>query len=156
MTLDELIDEQNRIAAKLQELTDDPEATEDGSGNLRDTLIKRWREIEPERAKLTEELEQLNIIKRQAAADANTENGDGGGPPVARYGPRGPEFMQRKDPLADREETRGYTILPGADLIARASTLVEQHDRRHLLPGHRGEQATQSAQLPSIARHMLL
>src|SRR5262249_41186280 len=124
---------------------------------LRDTLIHRWEEIEPERKKLTEDLERLNVIKRRAEQDtANTESGDGGGPLVSRYGARSPEFMQRKDPLAGREETRGYTILPGSDLVSRASTLIEQHDRRGLLPEHRGEQATRAAMAPSIARHMLL
>src|SRR5215510_5934763 len=156
-TLDELIDEQNRIAAELQRMTDDPDATEEGAGNLRDTLIKRWQEIEPERSKLTDDLERLNIIRKRALEDAaNTEPGDGGAPAVTRYGARSPEFMQRKDPLAGREETRGYTILPGSDLVSRASTLIEQHDRRGLLPEHRGEQATRAAMAPSIARHMLL
>jgi hypothetical protein len=155
-TLNELIDEQNRIARKLQDLADDPDATEEGDGNLRDTLIHRWEEIEPQRKKLTEELERLNVIKRRAAEDsANTESGDGGGgPQVSRYG-QGPEFMQRRDPLADREASRDYTLLSGGDLVARASTLVEQHDRRQWLPG-RGEAATRAAQAPSIARHMLM
>ena len=40
-------------------------------------------------------------------------------------------------------------------MIARASSLIELHDRRHWLPGC-GEQATRSAQVPSIARHMLM
>jgi len=155
-TLDELIDEQNRIAAELQRMADDPDATEEGSGNLRDTLINRWEEIEPQRKKLTTELERLNVIKRRAAEDAtNLEPGDGGQPQpaVSRFG-SGPEFLQRRDPLGDRDESRNFTMLTGNDLIARASTLVEQHDRRQLLPG-RGEQATRAAQAPAIARHML-
>jgi hypothetical protein len=154
-TLDELIDEQNRIAAELTRMADDPDATEEGAGNLRDTLVRRWEEIEPERKKLTSDLEKLNIIKRQAAVDANVESGDGGQPAVTRYGPRSPEFMQRKDPLAGREETRDYTFLSRSDVVARASTLVEMHDKRGLLPG-RGETVTRVAQAPSIARHMLM
>lgn len=161
-TLDEIIDEQNRIESELSRMRDDPDATEDGQGNLRDTLIKRWHEQEGERKKLTADLERLNVIFRAAQERANTEPGDGGGNGnVSRFGPSGPEFMQRKDPLADREQTRDYTFLPAADVIARASNLVETHDRRGLLGDtrssvNRGEQAARSAQSPAIARHMLL
>src|SRR5215813_491340 len=116
-TLDDLIDEQNRIAEHLQRMADNPDTTEDDSGNLRDTLIKRWEEIEPERKKLTAELEKLNLIRKRAAEDAsNVEAGDGGQPQVSRFAGGGPEFMQRRDPLADRDASRDYTLLSGGDL----------------------------------------
>lgn len=156
-TLDDIKDEQNRIETELSRMRDDPEATEDAQGNLRDTLIKRWHELEPVREQLTADLEKLNVIFRTAQDRSNTEPGDGGGNGQAsRFGDRGPEFMQRKDPLADREQTRDYTLLPAGDLIARAQNLVETHARRGLMPDRRGETATHSAQAPAIARHMLM
>lgn len=152
-TLDDLVDEQNRIASELQRMADDPEATEDGQGNLRDTLIQRWEEIEPERKRLTAQLEKLNIIKRQAQHDANLESGDGGGTPWTG-GNRGPEFMQRMDPFADMDAIREGRVR-GDEMVARAQNMLEADDKRHLLPGDRGETASHKAQSPSIARHML-
>jgi HK97 family phage major capsid protein len=148
-TLDELIDEQNRIAAELQRMAEDPEATEDSAGNLRDTLIRRWEEIEPERTRLTEQLEKLNIIRRTAQGDASREPGDGA---AAR---RGPEFMQRLDPFADLQAVRENRVRDG-DMIARAQNVIEAHDRRGLLLGDRGDECARKANQPQIARHMLL
>jgi len=155
-TLQDIIDEQTRIAAQLQRMNDNPDTTEDADADLRDTLIARWKELEPRREKLVADMDDIQAITRAAADPANRENGDGGGTVARMTGSRGPEFMVLKDPLADREETQDYKFLPGPDVIARASTLVELHDKKGWLIGGRGEQATHSAQMPSIARHMLL
>jgi HK97 family phage major capsid protein len=159
--LQDLITEQTRIAAQLQRMNDNPDTTEDADADLRDTLIARWKELEPRREKLVKDMDDIKQITRAATDPANVENGDGGGNVQRMTGSRGPEFMVRRDPLADREETQDYKFLSGSDVIARASTLVEQHDKKKWLydarPGvSRGEAATQSAQAPSIARHMLL
>lgn len=155
-TLDDLIDEQNRIASELARMTDDPDATEDTVGNLRDTLIQRWEEIEPERKRLTDQLEKLNIIRRAAQHDANRESGDGGGTPTTwGGGGKGPEFMQRLDPFADLDAVRNNLVRAG-DMIARAQNVIETHDKRGLLPDDRGEQCARLANQPNIARHMLL
>jgi HK97 family phage major capsid protein len=155
-TLDDLVDEQNRIAAELARMADDPDATEESTGNLRDTLIRRWEEIEPERERLTGQLEKLNIIRRAAAHDVNREAGDASAPATTwGGGGRGPEFMQRLDPFADMEAVRDNRVR-GGDLIARAQHVIESHDRRGLLFGDRGEECTRKAQQPQIARHMLL
>jgi HK97 family phage major capsid protein len=153
-TLDELVKEQTDIAAELSRMAEDPEATEESVGNLRDTLIQRWEQIEPERKRLTEQLEKLNIIKRAAQADVNRENGDGGGE-ASRWDGKGPEFMRRLDPFADLEAVRENRVR-GNDLIARAQNVVEAHDRRGLLFGDRGEESARKAQQPQIARHMLM
>ena len=155
-TLDDLIDEQNVIRSELTALDESPDTTEEDHGDLRDTLIKRWKDLEERKAPLITRMEDLNLIKRMAGGEpANREHGDGGQP--NRWGGgRGPELMQRKDPLADRSETKDFTLLSRGDVIARASTLVEQHAKRGLLPGGRGDAATYVAQAPGIARHMLL
>ena len=154
-TLDDLVDEQNRIAAELARMADDPDATEDTDGNLRDTLIRRWEEIEPERERLTGQLEKLNIIKRAAAHEANREDGDAGGRNTWGGGGRGPEFLQRLDPFADMTAVRENRVRDN-DLIARAQNVIESHDRRGLLFDERGENATRISQQPQIARHMLM
>jgi HK97 family phage major capsid protein len=154
-TLDDLIDEQNVIRSELTALDESPDTTEEDHGDLRDTLIKRWKDLEQRKAPLITRMEDLNLIKRMSGEAANREPGDGGQP--SRWGGgRGPELMQRKDPLEGRGETKDYTLLSRSDVIARASTLVEQHARRGMLPGNRGEAATFVAQAPAIARHMLL
>jgi HK97 family phage major capsid protein len=156
-TLQEIIDEQTRVAAQLQRMNDNPDTTEDDDGDLRDTLIARWKELEPKREKLVKDMDDVKAITRAANDPANRESGDGGDPAVRRMtGSRGPEFMVRKDPLADREETKDYTFLSRSDVVARAATLVEQHDKRGWLTDNRGEAANRSAQAPSIARHMLM
>src|SRR5881392_1006853 len=48
-------------------------------------------------------------------------------------------------------------MITASDAVARASTVIETHDKRGMLPAHRGEAATRSAQdNPAIARHILL
>ena len=153
-TLDEIIDEQNRIHEELERMASDESTTEEADGGIRDTLVARWKGLDADREKIVARMEELNLIRRASAEHASREAGDGGGATWA--GSRGPEFMARRDPLAGREESKDYTFLPASDVIARASSLVELHDKRGLLPDHRGEQATRVAQTPGIARHMLM
>jgi HK97 family phage major capsid protein len=153
-TLKEIVDEQTRIADKLQQLNDDPQTTEDADGNLRDTLVARWKELEPEREKLTGFMEDMRMIQRAAAQPQNLENGDGGGED-GRWVGKSPEFMRRRDPFDNLDDIR-RGMVQGSDLVSRAMNVIEIHDKRGLLPEHRGEKATQSAQSPPIARHMLL
>src|SRR5262249_21472009 len=96
-TLDELIAEQNVIRQELAALDDNDETTEEDHGDLRDTLIQNWKALEKRKEPLIKRMEDLRLIKRAAEDSANRESGDGGQP----FGARGPEFMQRKDPLAD-------------------------------------------------------
>jgi HK97 family phage major capsid protein len=154
-TLDDLLDEQNVIRAELAQLDDNPDTTEEDHGDLRDTLIKRWKDLEKRKEPLIARMEDLKLIRRMADDPRNGEAGDAAAPAV-RFGGRAPEFMQKRDPLAERAESKDYTLLSRSDVIARASTLVEQHAKRGLLPGDRGEAATHVAQAPGIARHMLL
>src|SRR4249920_259166 len=159
-TLKELTDEQVRIAAKLEEMNQNPDTTEDSDGNLRDTLIARWKEIEPEREKLTAAMDDMAMITRAAQAaqnPANRENGDGGGTgQVARtWNGDTPQFMRKTDPFADIDQVQ-RNLVPGSEMVSRAVTAIEMHDKRGLLPGHRGEEATRKAQgRPDIARYML-
>ena len=152
MTLDEIIDEQNTIHAELERMAADDTTTEDEDGGVRDTLVARWKDLDGQREKIVARMEELNIIRKKSQENGNTENGDGGG---SWHGGQSPQFMARRDPLAGLESERDYTMLSRADTIARASSLIEVHDKRGWLPG-RGEVVTRAAQAPSVARHMLM
>jgi HK97 family phage major capsid protein len=153
-TLDEIIDEQNTIHEELERMAADDSTTEEADGGIRDTLVKRWKDLDKDREKIVARMEELQLIRKASQDRANTEPGDGGGGGQWGGG-QSPQFMQRRDPLAGREESKDYTMLPRSDVIARASSLIELHDKRGWLPG-RGDVATRSAQAPSIARHMLM
>jgi HK97 family phage major capsid protein len=63
--------------------------------------------------------------------------------------------MQRLDPFADMDAVRDNRVRSG-DLIARAQTVIESHEKRGLLFDDRGEQCARMANQPQIARHMLM
>lgn len=147
-TLKDLLDEQARIKADLQRMEQDETVTEEDSGDLRDTLVARWEELDAKAKPIIERMERVRGITRAAADPANREEGDA----AAR---RAPEFMQRLDPFADMDAVRDGRVRR-ADLIARAQNVIEMHDRRRLLPGDRGDTAAERAQRPDIARHVLL
>ena len=152
-TLDEIIDEQNKIHEELERMASDESTTEDADGGIRDTLVARWKSLDGDREKIVARMEELDLIRKASQDRAGTEAGDAGG----RWADgRSPEFMARRNPLAGREELKDYAFLASGDVIARAGTLIEMHDRRGLLPAHRGEAATRVAQAPAIARHMLM
>jgi len=152
-TLDEIIDEQNTIHSELERMATDESTTEEADGGVRDTLVARWKDLDGQREKIVSRMDELNLIRKKSQENGNTESGDGGG--NGKWG-RGPEFMVRHDPLAGRAESKDYTMLPRGEIVSRAATLIELHDKRGLLPEHRGEFATRSAQSPGIARHMLM
>ena len=157
-TLQEILDEQARITAELQRMETDESVTEEGDGNYRDTLIGRWDELDGQAKPIIERMERIKSITRSAGNPANREAGDGGGnggQPATWAGSRGPEFMARLDPFADMDAVRDGRV-KHADLIARAQNIIENHDKRGLLFGDRGEECTRKAQQPQIARHMLL
>lgn len=154
-TLDEIIDEQNTIHEELERMSADTSTTEEADGGIRDTLVARWKALDGDRERIVARMEELSLIRKASQERGNLESGDGGSG-ASWGGGRSPEFMARRDPLADRETTRDYAFLPQSDVIARASTLVELHDRKGWLSDMRGEAATRSAQTPSIARHMLM
>src|SRR6266581_1663460 len=80
-TLDDIIREQNTIHEELERIASDPDTTEDKDGNMRDTLVSRWKELDEDRAKIVSRMEELELIRKAAADPANREPGDGGGGP---------------------------------------------------------------------------
>ena len=155
MTLDEILDQQNIIRAELARMDDSPDTTEDDHGNLRDELIRRWKELDAKREPLVKQLEDLKLIARSAEDPRNTESGDGAAT-ARRWDGKAPEFMRHRDPHEDLDAVR-MNMVPRKDLVERALTSAEQHHKKGLLPSDRAGHATVLAQSnPLIARHMLL
>src|SRR5689334_10167934 len=121
-TLDEIIDEQNRIHEELERMASDENTTEEADGGIRDTLVARWKGLDADREKIVGRMEELSLIRKKSQEIGNAEPGDGGGSTWA--GSRGPEFMARRDPLAGREESRDYSMLSRSEVVARASSLI--------------------------------
>jgi HK97 family phage major capsid protein len=150
-TLKDKLDEMAKIKAELQRMETDETVTEEDSGDLRDTLVERYEQLDVECKPIIERMEKVRGITRAAEDPANLER------PEGAVGVRsGPEFMQRMDPFADLQAVRQGVVRRG-DLISRAQNAIESHDKRGLLFGDRGEEATRKAvSSPQIARHMLL
>src|SRR6266699_3674812 len=156
-TLKELLKEKGEIEAELRRMESDDSVTEEKDGNYRDTLVERWEEVDTETKPIIARMEKIKGITRAAQDPANREAGsDTGEGDARRWDGRGPEFMQRHDPFENLDAVR-RGMITSDDAVARAATVVEDHDRRGLLPSHRGETVTRSAQdNPGIARHILL
>ena len=158
-TLQDLLDEQARIAAELKRMENDESVTEEGDGDARDTLVERWQELDARTKPLIERMERVRGITRQAEDPASREAG-------TDMGRSGPEFMARHDPFEDLDAVRGGFVA-SKDLLSRAEAVVEQHAKRGLLIGDRAETVLARMQgagyhgpdlgaRPEIARHMLL
>jgi HK97 family phage major capsid protein len=148
-TLQEKQEEMARIKADLQRMEADDTVTEEDSGDLRDTLVERWEQLDAECKPIIERMERVRGITRAAGDPANREGG-------ADSGPRSPEFMQRLDPFDDLRAVRNGMVRR-SDLIARSLSAVELDNRRGHLSDELAEAATQKAKWqPNVARHMLL
>jgi hypothetical protein len=151
-TLTEILDEQARIKSELQRMEDSEETTEENDGDLRDTLVARWEQLDAKAKPLIERMERVRGITRAAADPANLEPPDAGG---SRWGA---ELVTRthRDPYENLDAVRSR-IVTRADLKARALDAVELEAKRGSLSHDYAETATIRAQEnPGVARHMLL
>lgn len=152
-TLQDLLDEQARVKAELQRMEEDQSVTEEDSADLRDTLIERYEELDRKIKPVVERMERVRVITRAAGQAAGSEHGADPGPQAQRGTP---DFWQKHDPFDNLDAVRG-NMVRSDDLIARASNVIEMHNKKHLLPDERAEEASRKIQWqPSIARHMLL
>jgi HK97 family phage major capsid protein len=150
-TLKEKQAEMAKIKADLQRMEQDETVTEEDSGDLRDTLVERWEQLDAECKPIIERMDKVRGITRTAGDPASREEGaDTGGDR------RTPEFMQRLDPFADLGQVRTGMVRRG-DLISRALSAIENDNRRRVLGDDRAEAATRKVEhQPHIARHLLL
>ena len=149
--LQDILDEQARIKQELQRMEDSDETTEENDGDLRDTLISRWEELDNKAKPIVERMERIKAITKVADDEANLER-PAGATPTGVYGQgsygSGPDLVIRNERqiLMRRSEIRG-----------RALDAVELEVKRGNLMHDFAEEATVKAQgNAGIARHMLL
>jgi hypothetical protein len=164
--LQDILDEQARIKTELQRMEDSDETTEENDGDLRDTLVARWTELDAKAAPIIERMEKIKAITRVADDEANLERPDGGD--AARSGWRGgtgsgPDLVtsRYRDPYQDLDAVRSH-IVRTPELRGRAFDAIEQEARRANLTQEYAENATRMIQENSgkpgrgIAEHILL
>src|SRR6185503_13840013 len=158
--LQDLLDEQARITAELQRMEKDPETTEEGDGNLRDTLIARWRTLDEQCKPIIARMEEIKSITRTAQDPANREGPNGNdGTSASRFGSPELVITNHHDPYDGLELIRSerQILMPRSEMKARALDAVELEAKRGNITHDRAEEATSKAQgNAGIARHMLL
>jgi len=148
-TLKEKLDEMARIKAELQRMEDDDSVTEETEGDVRDTLIARWEQLDTESKPIIERMERIRGITRTAGDEGNLEK------PIGRDTPD-LVIRNNRDPYEDLPMVR-QKLVSRADLRARGLDAIELEAKRGNLPHDLAETATLRAQdSPGIARHMLL
>ena len=159
-TLTEILDEQARIKTELQRMEDSEEVTEESDGDLRDTLVARWEQLDGKAKPLIERMERVRGITRAASDPANLEPPDGTQP--GRYGSTTPELVvsRQRDPYDNNEAVRSHVITRG-ELRERALDAVELEAKRGNLGHDYAEEVTRKTQdqfsgQSNIARHVLL
>jgi len=153
-TLQEILDEQARIKNELQRMEDDDSVTEEDSGDLRDTLVARWEQLDAKAKPLIERMERVRGITRAADDPANLEGpGDGS---ASRFGSPDLVTRTRRDPYDNLEAVRSRVVTRG-ELRERGLDAIELEVKRGNLASDLAETATRRAQdNPGVARHILL
>jgi HK97 family phage major capsid protein len=154
--LQEKLDEMARIKAELQRMEDDDSVTEETDGDLRDTLVARWKKLDAECEPIIARMKEIQSITRTASDEANLERPDGGS--AGKWGKDSPDLVVRtqRDPYENLQAVRSK-LVTRADLRARALDAIELEARRANIAHDFAEQATVRAQdNPGIARHILL
>src|SRR5882757_9977002 len=100
-TLKEKSEEMARIKAELQRMENDGETTEENDGDLRDTLVERWQQLDEECKPIIERMEKVKAITRLAADEGNLERPDGNG--SGRYGSPDLVIRNNRDPYDGNE-----------------------------------------------------
>jgi uncharacterized protein YmfQ (DUF2313 family) len=159
--LKDYLDEMARIKQELQRMENDDSVTEDNEGDLRDTLLARWEELDGLTKPIIERMEKIRSITRTAAADeGNLERPYG----VSRAGNggRGPDLAVRnhRDPFGEMDRAR-EGMMPSGELRERALDAIELVAKRGMAVHDFAEEATRKVQdggyfsKNNIARHIL-
>ena len=165
--LQEFLDEMARIKNELQRMETDETVTEEDGGDLRDTLLARWEELDGKSKPLIERMEKIRNITRTASDEGNLERpdgtgtGNGDGRPGGYRG-SGPDLMtsRYRNPYDDLAAVRtGMIATP--ELRGRAFDAIELEAKRGNLAHDFAENATRIVQENlgrdgrGIARHIL-
>jgi hypothetical protein len=160
-TLDEKMAEITRIKGELQRMENDESVTEEQDGDLRDTLIARYRKLKDECAPIIARMKEIQEITRAAEDEVNTEPGADDG--TARRWDGTPELVTRthRDPYDNNEAIRSH-IVTGSELLERSLDAVELENKRSYLAHDAAEEVTRKIQdygntrNNNIAEHVLL
>ena len=159
--LKDILAEQARIRDELQRMENDNETTEEDGGNLRDTLIERWKELDDQAKPIIERMEAIKSITRTAQDEANLERPGGqDGTSASRYG--SPDLVTRnnRDPFDAMEAIQDGMISRG-ELRDRALDAIEIVNKRGMIQHDWAEEASLKVQRGgyfkdnNIARHIL-
>jgi hypothetical protein len=160
--LQELLDEQARIKNELQRMESDDSVTEETDGDLRDSLLQRWEELDAKTKPLIERMEKIRNITRVAEDPANREEPYGAKPSFT--GGRGPDLVvrNRTDPFDPEALSRARQNLLGrSELRERALDAIEIGAKRGMANHDAAEEATRMVtdggyfNNNNIARHSL-
>src|SRR6266498_1142248 len=145
--LQELLDEQARIKNELQRMEDDDTVTEETDGDLRDTLLQRWEELDEKTKPLIERMEKIRAITRVAQDEANLERPDGAPGGIVSGNGRGPDLVTSRfrNPYEDLEAVRSHLVRT-PELRGRALDAIELEAKRGTLVQDYAESATQLVQ----------
>jgi HK97 family phage major capsid protein len=162
--------EQARIRAELQRMETSEETTEENDGDLRDTLIERWKQLDEETKPIIKRMAEIQAITRAASDPANLEGPDGGtgtsdgrsGGSARRWdGTPDLQIQNRRSPYEDLEMVRSHLVETG-ELRGRAFDAIEGEARRGNLAHDFAERATRLVQENpgklgrGVAEHILL
>lgn len=159
--LKDILAEQARIKDELQRMESSEETTEESDGNLRDTMIARWKDLDEQAKPVIARMEQIKAITRTAADDANLERpGGADGTSASRFGSPDLVVRNKHDPF-DAMDQVSDNMMSRTELRERALDAVEQVATRGMFPHDWAEEATQKVQQGgyfkdnNIARHIL-
>jgi len=161
--LQDLLDEQARIKQELQRMENSEETTEEDDGDLRDTLLARWTELDVKAAPIIERMEKIRAITSVADDPANLERPDGDAARSGGYGGgRGPDLVTSRfrDPYENLDAVRSH-LVSRSELRGRAMDAIELEAKRGNLTQDFAQEATLKAQgqfsgQSNIARHILM
>jgi vacuolar-type H+-ATPase catalytic subunit A/Vma1 len=163
--LDDKLAEQARITAELRRMEEDDDITEEGGGaDLRDTLIKRWKQLDEECKPIIARMQEIQQITRLAADEANLERPDSkDGTSASRFGSPDLVTANRGSPYDCQDAIRHETqiLMTRTELAERAKDAVELEAKR-FLSHDAAEEVTRKIQDygwtrdNNIARHVLL
>ena len=165
--LQDILDEQARIRDELQRMEGDEDTTEEKDGDLRDTLVARWEELDAKSKPIIERMEKIRGITRAASDPANLETPGGEeleGSRAVSARRSGPDLVTRtrfRNPYDDLDTVRRHLVRTD-ELRGRAYDAIEVEAKRGNLPHDHAENATRLVQENpgnlgrGISEHILL
>ena len=159
--LKDILAEQAKIKDELQRMESDDSITEEDSGNLRDTMIARWKELDEQAKPVIARMQEIKTITRTATDEANLERpGGSDGTSASRFGSPDLVIRTKRDPFDAMDEVSD-NMLSRSELRERALDAVEQVASRCMFPDNWAEEATTKVERGgyfkenNVARHIL-